>query len=111
MIASLLFEYVCDLLLHTHVSSDTANLPVMPHRWSEFALGAFTAVVLAPLAEEVYFRGLLMGWLARHWGMRPAILVSSLAFGLLHLKFLEPGLDGLREVPRGEHARFAIGHV
>jgi CAAX protease family protein len=41
-------------------------------------------VIAAPIGEELVFRGYLMNlWRAR-WGVVPAVLVSSLAFGLFH---------------------------
>ncbi|CAN5916838.1 type II CAAX endopeptidase family protein [soil metagenome] len=39
---------------------------------------------LAPLVEELVFRGLLYGWLASRWGTLVAWLVSSLAFAAAH---------------------------
>ena len=39
---------------------------------------------LAPLVEELIFRGLLYGWLAGRWGSRVAVVVSSLAFAAAH---------------------------
>ena len=46
----------------------------------------FASLVLAPLAEEVVFRGILLPVLARH-GTRPwrGLLLSSLLFAALHL--------------------------
>lgn len=40
--------------------------------------------LLAPLAEEVVFRGLLYGWLAGRWGNLVAFVLSSLAFAVAH---------------------------
>lgn len=40
--------------------------------------------VLAPLVEELVFRGLLYGWLAGRWGHLIAFLLSSLAFAAAH---------------------------
>jgi membrane protease YdiL (CAAX protease family) len=40
--------------------------------------------VLAPLVEELVFRGLLYGWVAGRWGGVAAWLVSSLAFAAAH---------------------------
>lgn len=48
------------------------------------ALAAVTAVVAAPLAEELLFRGLVYRLARRTWGPWPAAIVSSLAFGLVH---------------------------
>jgi membrane protease YdiL (CAAX protease family) len=69
--------------------------PVDP-RWLEFYLehlpssglgilvAAVTAVLAAPLAEELLFRGLVYRLARRTWGPWPAAVVSSLAFGLIH---------------------------
>lgn len=46
-------------------------------------------VVMAPLAEEVFFRGLLQRTLARSWPIWPAMIVTSLAFGASHLQALQ----------------------
>ena len=42
--------------------------------------------VLAPLVEEMVFRGLLYGWLAGLWGSTTAWLVSSVCFAAAHLE-------------------------
>jgi len=41
---------------------------------------------LAPLAEELVFRGLLYGWLAGRWGAGVAVIVSSIAFAAAHVE-------------------------
>lgn len=43
-----------------------------------------TAVVGAPLLEEIFFRGALHGALRRRWGIWPGILLSATVFSLLH---------------------------
>ncbi|SKA27537.1 CAAX protease self-immunity [Enhydrobacter aerosaccus] len=40
--------------------------------------------LLAPVVEELIFRGLLYGWIAGRWGTIPAWLVSSIAFAIAH---------------------------
>ena len=47
--------------------------------------------LLGPLTEEAYFRGLVLGWLARHCGLFWSVALSALFFGMLHLKWLTPG--------------------
>jgi membrane protease YdiL (CAAX protease family) len=47
-------------------------------------LTALTLVVLAPLVEEMVFRGLLFGALAPRLGIYAAALISALIFGLVH---------------------------
>jgi membrane protease YdiL (CAAX protease family) len=47
---------------------------------------ALLAIAVAPgLAEEGFFRGLLMTRLAARWGRWPAIVTSAAAFGLFHV--------------------------
>lgn len=43
------------------------------------------AVVVAPIVEEVTFRGLLFGTLAERWGKTAGMVVSSGLFAILHL--------------------------
>uniref|UniRef100_A0A9E8CN45 CPBP family intramembrane metalloprotease n=1 Tax=Bosea sp. NBC_00436 TaxID=2969620 RepID=A0A9E8CN45_9HYPH len=47
-------------------------------------LGLANAVVLAPVAEEGLFRGLLFTRLRRHYAALTTLVVVTLAFGLLH---------------------------
>ena len=53
------------------------------------ALLAFTAVVLAPLFEEVIFRGALLPVLARRFGPLAGVLWSGLLFGMAHISIGE----------------------
>jgi len=48
--------------------------------------GLLLLAVLAPLVEELVFRGLLYGWIAGRWGSLPAWIVSSLAFAAAHIE-------------------------
>lgn len=51
------------------------------------AVIVFAAVIAAPIAEEFFFRRILLGWLDRRLpspGSVTAIMLSSLAFGLAH---------------------------
>jgi membrane protease YdiL (CAAX protease family) len=54
-------------------------------------LTAFQALVLAPLVEEVLFRGILFEEIKRRWGLAAAYATSSLVFALLH----RPGLGAV----------------
>lgn len=40
--------------------------------------------LLAPLAEEIIFRGLIYRWLRRFWPVLPATFVSAAVFGVVH---------------------------
>ena len=52
-----------------------------PH---ELALSLLLLSVLAPIVEELVFRGLLYGWIAGRWGGTAGLVVSSLAFAAAH---------------------------
>ena len=40
---------------------------------------------LAPLAEEIFFRGFMLTRLREHWGGRRAIVATAACFGVLHV--------------------------
>jgi len=52
--------------------------------WSVIIPMWIYGIVLAPLAEEILFRGVLFRWLRGHWGFFAALAVSSVAFALVH---------------------------
>jgi len=49
------------------------------------AMAFLVVVVLAPLAEEVLFRGVVLSALYRRWGTAVAILGSSVLFSAMHV--------------------------
>lgn len=51
------------------------------------------AVILAPLVEEVIFRGVLFQALRRRLGLWPGATISSLAFGFIHVEVI--GVEAL----------------
>jgi membrane protease YdiL (CAAX protease family) len=51
-----------------------------------FLLSLALLAGLAPLVEELVFRGLLYGWLAGRWGSGIAFIGSSLAFAAAHVE-------------------------
>jgi uncharacterized protein len=52
------------------------------------ALALLVAVVMAPLVEEVLFRGVLFQALRRRLGLWPGALLSSLVFTLIHVEIV-----------------------
>ncbi len=52
-----------------------------PH---ELVVSLLLLSVLAPIVEELVFRGLLYGWIAGRWGGTAGLVVSSLAFAAAH---------------------------
>lgn len=49
-------------------------------------LGFVNAVILAPVVEEMLFRGLLFTVLRRYFAALPTVAIVTLAFGLLHIE-------------------------
>lgn len=48
-----------------------------------------TVVLIAPLLEEIVFRGLLFQVLRRRLGLWPGVLLSSLTFAIVHLELVD----------------------
>jgi len=53
--------------------------------WVKLFLTFLSMGVLAPISEELYFRGLIHSWLQSRFGLGLRIVLSSLIFGLAHL--------------------------
>ncbi len=71
-------------LLDLRDVDNTSLLFAGAERGADFLLVAASAALLAPLWEEVMFRGLLLRSLRRRLGTVPGVVLSSAAFGLLH---------------------------
>ncbi len=62
-----------------------------PEDWTAFpnwwiAAGVIVgAVIMAPLIEETFFRGFILGGLNRVWWMIPSVIVSAALFSAVHL--------------------------
>lgn len=70
-----------------------ASIPRTP---VNIAAGFFAIAVLAPLVEELLFRGFLQNALARHMPFWAAIILSSFGFALVHGQpYAIPGLMSL----------------
>jgi membrane protease YdiL (CAAX protease family) len=52
--------------------------------WSGLVGMLILGGVIGPLAEELYFRGVVYAWLRQRWGVSVATLASALLFGLAH---------------------------
>lgn len=68
--------------IQTLLSRDTSSVTA--------ALTIISAILLAPIVEELFFRGILQSALARRWRSQwRAIAVSATAFGLIHFQNVE----------------------
>jgi membrane protease YdiL (CAAX protease family) len=57
---------------------------VISNNAGKFLLCALFICIMAPIIEEILFRGLLYPWLRRKCGVVAGIALSSVAFGLIH---------------------------
>jgi len=78
-----------------------ADIPadaIVPSGIDQLPLTVLFLVILAPVAEELMFRGLLLDLLKQKVGAWQAILLSSLIFALLHDNHLMTGPAGWIEL-------------
>lgn len=54
------------------------------YAWLPLVEDLIVAVILAPVAEELFFRGTMFSALRRRWGIRAAVIAPSLIWALLH---------------------------
>ena len=68
-----------------------------PDRAAQFVANFVVVAAVAPIVEELTYRGLGLAVTRDRWGMWPAIAITSVAFGLAHgLLVALPVLDHLR---------------
>jgi len=74
------------MVLLTVLGFDALRMLTTPLPYSKALILIYLLVggVIAPLAEEIFFRGILYGFL-RRWGVYTAVLFSTLLFVLPHL--------------------------
>jgi membrane protease YdiL (CAAX protease family) len=75
-------------LLHVNTQKDSQPIMQLFERVSEPTKKIpiiVLAVVIAPLAEEFFFRGFLYGVLKRYAGALPALVFTGVAFAVIHL--------------------------
>jgi membrane protease YdiL (CAAX protease family) len=65
-----------------------AQLVIQTDSLPQLLLLFLLGVILAPLGEELYFRGFLYPAIRAHFGTYVAILFSAVVFGLLHFDLL-----------------------
>ncbi len=86
LVAVLGFNAVYGLVV-TALGWEALQPPEVPFASYEAIPLAFTGlliILIAPFAEEVFFRGFVLGALARRWGLAAGVAASSLMFSLAH---------------------------
>jgi membrane protease YdiL (CAAX protease family) len=76
---------VADVLSGGRAAGEASNVHLSSPGVAEVVVLALTAVVLAPIAEELMFRGLLLRTFMRRLSFWPSALLSTLLFGLFHV--------------------------
>ena len=66
---------------------DTAN-EALDQAGGSIVITILLVAVAGPIAEEIFFRGFVLSGLLKRFGVRRALLLSSLVFGLFHI---DPG--------------------
>ena len=87
LLASLIFASIY-IAIVSAIGLETLEPPSLPQELVESNLDRFAmfvlVVVLAPLAEETFFRGFLLPVLVSRWGFLWGAGLTSLLFGLTH---------------------------
>ena len=89
----MIIDFVCSIplaiLAENLFPSDMEQIPISDDSSlsSPFflALLFISIVIIAPITEELAYRGLLLDFLKEKYGDWPAIIVSSLLFGIVHV--------------------------
>jgi membrane protease YdiL (CAAX protease family) len=86
-LATGLVTLACFLLLYLLGVNPLKMLKTrLPHETIQIVFYFITGGLIAPLAEEVFFRGVLFGFL-RTWGFAFALCVSTAIFASFHVLF------------------------
>lgn len=88
---------LAELATHRLVSFHASKIEqeLAPSNLFDLVPALLVGAIVAPIAEELYFRGLLLRWLRSRFSLTTSVLVSAALFALLHLKFADHvGLEG-----------------
>jgi len=89
----LTLQHICENLLRSHFPAQSLEqLPVqtlrMAHSWPHRIVLSVATIILAPLAEEGLFRGILYPVIRQAGFPNLALWITSLAFAALHMNFV-----------------------
>ena len=88
------FVLLTSLIMNTLIDNQSGSNPLLEivlnnNNYLSFTLLFVTTTILAPLFEEIIFRGILLPTLSRNFGIISGILVSAFIFALAHLSLGE----------------------
>lgn len=82
---SAIYQLLLQQAGHDFYLQDVAQILTVPAAWTMRIALLFIVVVVAPVFEEIIFRGILLPFIVRRFGFWPGIVLVSLIFGGLHL--------------------------
>ena len=88
------FVLLISLIMNSLIDNQNGSNPLLEivlnnNNYLSFILLFITTTLLAPLFEEIIFRGILLPTLSRDFGIISGIIVSALIFALAHLSLGE----------------------
>ncbi|MBO6970801.1 MAG: CPBP family intramembrane metalloprotease [Prochlorococcus marinus CUG1431] len=88
------FVLLISLIMNSLIDNQNGSNPLLEivlntNNYLSFFLLFITTTLLAPLFEEIIFRGILLPTLSRDFGIISGIIVSAFIFALAHLSFGE----------------------
>ena len=84
LIGFYLFVFAYSKLLHPHGQQDVAKDLGVSNGGLDLVLAAVLVIVIAPIAEEFFFRGFFYAGLRSRFSMLPAAAIDGLVFGAIH---------------------------
>jgi membrane protease YdiL (CAAX protease family) len=76
-------------------SRTVATVPMLHYRLGWLVVSGLALVIIAPVVEELYFRGILLDCLKHRFSPLLSTRMNAVAFALLHFRFLfHPGISG-----------------
>lgn len=83
-------KFVESLLKESSVFNEEKSAPIV----YKFLM-VFVLVIMAPIVEELIFRGIILHRWAAKWGIRTALIGSSFVFGIIHTNVVGLSVFGL----------------
>jgi uncharacterized protein len=80
----LIVGVIANALSHGKALQQSQNLVVTSHSVAVYVVLGIVVVLIAPVVEELMFRGMMLRTFMRRWGFWPAALASSAIFALFH---------------------------
>ncbi|WP_369903609.1 type II CAAX prenyl endopeptidase Rce1 family protein [Bacillus manliponensis] len=87
ILAQLIPDFLVELLTEGDIIDTTSTFSKV--------LSVISVCIFAPIMEEIIFRGFFLNRMAYKWGIKPAIIVSSLMFGFGHIDVIGAFLFGV----------------